>query len=159
MPIAGFTFNCLTREQISALHQVGTKAIGTANHPLELEAWAAIGEDAIVNCLKNTYNVNSISTLKTAQKCGMHFFWESCYICVQGKEAGGHCGSWLTVSDKLLPLLPLILQSKSITNIPLIAAGGLMNTNDIKTETFAKFRFTRIFATSRKINTMILIYF
>ncbi len=36
---------------------------------------------------------------------------------------------------------------------------GSKRENVLSIETFTKFRFTLIFATSRKINTMILIYF
>ena len=100
VPVASFTFGIISAEQVSALHGVGTKVVGTANHPLEVKAWADVGADA---------------------------------VCVQGVEAGGHRGGWLpeSASDPL-GLLTLISQSQAITDIPLIAAGGIMTGQDIK---------------------------
>jgi len=94
VPVASFTFGIISREQVEALHKVGTKVIGTANHPLEAQAWADIGADA---------------------------------VCVQGLEAGGHRGGWLALSEAdPLGLLTLLDQTKRVTDIPLIAAGGIM---------------------------------
>lgn len=99
VPVASFTFGIISREQVNALHKVGTKVIGTANHPLEAQAWAEIGADA---------------------------------VCVQGVEAGGHRGGWLALSEAdQLGLLTLLNQTKRVTNIPLIAAGGIMTATAI----------------------------
>jgi len=99
VPVASFTFGIISSEQVDALHKVGTKVIGTANHPLEAQAWAEIGADA---------------------------------VCVQGVEAGGHRGGWLAVSEAdPLGLLTLIDQTKRMTDIPLIAAGGIMTATAI----------------------------
>lgn len=99
VPVASFTFGIICAEQVEALHRVGTKVIGTANHPLEAKAWADIGADA---------------------------------VCVQGLEAGGHRGGWLAISEAdPLGLLTLITQTRALTAIPLIAAGGLMSAADI----------------------------
>ena len=79
---------------------MGTRVIGTANHPLEAKAWSDIGADA---------------------------------VCVQGVEAGGHRGGWLAQSETdPLGLLTLISQTRTLTDIPLIAAGGIMTAQDIK---------------------------
>ena len=49
-------------------------------------------------------------------------------VCVQGVEAGGHRGGWLPQSaNDPLGLLTLISQTRACTDIPLIAAGGIMN--------------------------------
>lgn len=54
-------------------------------------------------------------------------------VCVQGVEAGGHRGGWLAQSDAdPLGLLTLISQTKNCTSLPLIAAGGIMTSKDIK---------------------------
>lgn len=54
-------------------------------------------------------------------------------VCVQGVEAGGHRGGWLAESDAdPLGLLTLISQTKNCTSLPLIAAGGIMTSKDIK---------------------------
>lgn len=100
LPVASFTFGIISKAQVDALHNVGTKVVGTANHPLEAKAWADIGADA---------------------------------VCMQGYEAGGHRGGWLPESEQNpLGLLTLISQTKSVTNVPLIASGGIMNAQDIQ---------------------------
>lgn len=54
-------------------------------------------------------------------------------VCVQGVEAGGHRGGWLPQSESdPLGLLTLIAQTRACTDIPLIAAGGIMTGQDIK---------------------------
>ncbi|OLF34441.1 2-nitropropane dioxygenase [Psychrobacter sp. C 20.9] len=100
VPVASFTFGIISAEQIERLQRVGTRVIGTANHPLEAKAWSEIGADA---------------------------------VCVQGVEAGGHRGGWLPQSETdPLGLLTLISQTRACTDIPLVAAGGIMTGQDIK---------------------------
>ena len=100
VPVASFTFGIISAEQVERLQRVGTRVIGTANHPLEAKAWSEIGADA---------------------------------VCVQGVEAGGHRGGWLPQSETdPLGLLTLISQTHACTDIPLIAAGGIMTGQDIK---------------------------
>ncbi|WP_413520776.1 NAD(P)H-dependent flavin oxidoreductase [Psychrobacter glacincola] len=100
VPVASFTFGIISAEQVQCLKDLGTRVIGTANHPLEAKAWADIGVDA---------------------------------VCVQGLEAGGHRGGWLPQSaNDPLGLLTLISQTRACTNIPLIAAGGIMTAQAIK---------------------------
>lgn len=54
-------------------------------------------------------------------------------VCVQGMEAGGHRGGWLPQSENdPLGLLTLISQTRACTDIPLIAAGGIMTGQAIK---------------------------
>jgi len=100
VPVASFTFGIISAEQVQRLQSLGTRVIGTANHPLEAKAWADIGADA---------------------------------VCVQGVEAGGHRGGWLpqSVNDPM-GLLTLISQTRACTDIPLIAAGGIMTGQAIK---------------------------
>jgi nitronate monooxygenase len=98
--VASFTFGIISADQVQHLQNVGTRVIGTANHPLEAKAWSDIGADA---------------------------------VCVQGAEAGGHRGGWLPQSETdPLGLLTLISQTRACTDIPLIAAGGIMTGQDIK---------------------------
>lgn len=100
VPVASFTFGIISADQVQRLQSLGTRVIGTANHPLEAKAWAEIGADA---------------------------------VCVQGNEAGGHRGGWLAQSETdPLGLLTLISQTRALTDIPLIAAGGIMTPQDIK---------------------------
>jgi len=100
VPVASFTFGIISAEQVQRLKDLGTRVIGTANHPLEAKAWAEIGVDA---------------------------------VCVQGVEAGGHRGGWLPQSaNDPMGLLTLISQTRACTDIPLIAAGGIMTGQAIK---------------------------
>lgn len=100
VPVASFTFGIISKEQVSALQELGTKVVGTANHPEEAKAWADIGADT---------------------------------VCVQGVEAGGHRGGWLPQSEQdPLGLLTLISQTKAVTDVPLIAAGGIMTAQSIR---------------------------
>ena len=100
VPVASFTFGIISAEQVQHLQSLGTRVVGTANHPLEAKAWSEIGADA---------------------------------VCVQGAEAGGHRGGWLPQSETdPLGLLTLISQTRECTEIPLIAAGGIMTAQDLK---------------------------
>lgn len=54
-------------------------------------------------------------------------------VCVQGSEAGGHRGGWLPQSeDDPMGLLTLISHTRAVTDIALIAAGGIMNKQSIE---------------------------
>lgn len=56
------------------------------------------------------------------------------FIVAQGKEAGGHRGTFLTsVDEGLIPLLDLIPHLITRVKTPIIAAGGIMTANDIAT--------------------------
>ena len=100
VPVASFTFGIISAEQVQHLQSLGTRVVGTANHPHEAKAWADIGADA---------------------------------VCVQGVEAGGHRGGWLPQSaNDPMGLLTLIGQTRACTDIPMIAAGGIMTGQDIK---------------------------
>ncbi|MDV2859729.1 nitronate monooxygenase [Psychrobacter sp. CAM01] len=100
VPVASFTFGIISAEQVQHLQSLGTRVVGTANHPHEAKAWADIGADA---------------------------------VCVQGVEAGGHRGGWLPQSaNDPMGLLTLIDQTRACTDVPLIAAGGIMTGQAIK---------------------------
>lgn len=54
-------------------------------------------------------------------------------LCVQGMEAGGHRGSFENQTEADQELLDLIRVVKNEINVPIIAAGGLMDGKDIHT--------------------------
>jgi nitronate monooxygenase len=56
------------------------------------------------------------------------------FIVAQGIEAGGHRGSFdpLAVNDTGRSVDALLLEIRSVTSLPLVAAGGLMNGSDIR---------------------------
>ena len=46
-PVASFTFDILTSDEVARLHAAGTYVVGTANTVAEARAWAAVGADGI----------------------------------------------------------------------------------------------------------------
>ena len=46
-PLASFTFDVLSRDQVAAMQAAGTLVVGTATTVAEARAWAAVGADAI----------------------------------------------------------------------------------------------------------------
>lgn len=46
-PLASFTFDVLSQDQVAALQAAGTLVVGTATTVAEARAWAAVGADAI----------------------------------------------------------------------------------------------------------------
>jgi nitronate monooxygenase len=53
-------------------------------------------------------------------------------ICIQGIEAGGHRGTFLDGDLPQIDLLTLLSQSAEVTDIPLIAAGGIYDAKTMK---------------------------
>lgn len=53
-------------------------------------------------------------------------------VVMQGSEAGGHRGSFLTNDYPLIGLMSLLSQVRKQVSIPIIAAGGIMTKTDIK---------------------------
>ena len=51
-------------------------------------------------------------------------------LAVQGTEAGGHQGSFLDLSPNHKPLLSALAEIREATNLPMIAAGGIMTGED-----------------------------
>jgi nitronate monooxygenase len=55
------------------------------------------------------------------------------FVVVQGSEAGGHCGVFAPGEPgDWLPVLDLVRSIRRVTDLPLVAAGGLMNGADIR---------------------------
>ncbi|GAA2158106.1 nitronate monooxygenase [Actinomadura napierensis] len=52
-------------------------------------------------------------------------------LCVQGTEAGGHRGSFTNTFDGALPLRMLLRDVLAVTDLPVIAAGGLGTPDDV----------------------------
>jgi nitronate monooxygenase len=54
-------------------------------------------------------------------------------LCVQGSEAGAHRGTFLNdpAGVELVPLRPLLARVRAVTDLPLLATGGLMTGADI----------------------------
>lgn len=48
VPVASFTFGIINKEQVTALQAVGSLVVGTANNASEVQAWQAVGADAVV---------------------------------------------------------------------------------------------------------------
>ena len=69
------------------------------------------------------YLIGTATTLEEALQVERYGFDA---VVLQGSEAGGHRGSFLEPMQ-LIPLRELLVQVKQHVNIPLIAAGGIMN--------------------------------
>lgn len=52
-------------------------------------------------------------------------------LCAQGTEAGGHRGSFTNTLDGALPLRDLLRDVLAVTDLPVIAAGGLGTPDDV----------------------------
>ena len=101
VPVAGFTFGCPPPEVTARLHDAGSVVLVMVNTPWEAVAAAAAGADAVV---------------------------------VQGPGAGGHQGAFLPppgpwrTPDDLPELVRLV---RAATDLPLVAAGGIMDGEDV----------------------------
>ena len=98
--MASFAFGILNAAQVAALKQRNILVVGTANSVEHLQAWEAIGADAIV---------------------------------VQGLEAGGHRGGPTELPpEQELNLDNLLAACRPLTELPLLAAGGIMDAERIQ---------------------------
>lgn len=103
VPLVSFTFGLPDVGAVHRLHAAGSQVVATVTTPNEAKQAVAAGADA---------------------------------LCVQGFEAGGHRGT--LVDDGVSPgggeefgLLALLRRISAITDVPLIAAGGIMNGADV----------------------------
>jgi nitronate monooxygenase len=107
--VASFTFGILSAAQVARLHAAGSWVVGTATSVAEARAWAGVGADA---------------------------------VCASGMEAGGHRGTFLSSGSDTAPrggpsledfdasmvgTFTLVRQCVESVNIPVIAAGGIMD--------------------------------
>jgi nitronate monooxygenase len=96
-PVVSFTFGCPDPQIIAALRAAGSSVWVTVTDPAEAAAAERSGAQA---------------------------------LCVQGAEAGAHRGAF--ANDALMPpnpagVLDLLAAVRSVTGLPLIAAGGIMD--------------------------------
>ncbi|MBX6386751.1 MAG: nitronate monooxygenase [Microbispora sp.] len=101
VPVASFTFGCPPPEVTARLHDAGTVVMVMVNTPWEAVAAAEAGADAVI---------------------------------VQGPAAGGHQGAFLPKPpDWEAPgdLPGLVRLVREATDVPIVAAGGIMDGADI----------------------------
>ncbi|GAB2925994.1 nitronate monooxygenase [Rhodococcus aerolatus] len=103
VPVVGFHFGCPPRDVVDALHGVGSEVWTTVTSRAEARTATAGGVDALV---------------------------------VQGREAGGHRGTHGNDAGAVDPddepgLLALLRLVSSVTELPLVAAGGLVHGADV----------------------------
>ena len=103
VPIVSFTFGCPEPDVIAALRASGTSVWVTVTNPDE----ASIAVRAGADCL-----------------------------CAQGSEAGAHRGSFANLSGanesgRAARALELVAAIRAATDIPLVAAGGIMTDEDV----------------------------
>jgi nitronate monooxygenase len=102
VPVVSFTFGCPTRAAVMSLKQYVSDVVVTVTSAVEARLADDAGADA---------------------------------VCVQGPEAGGHRGTFVN-PDQLgsvddVGLLPLLRRISAITDLPLIATGGLSGGRDV----------------------------
>lgn len=103
VPVVSFTFGVPGDADVERLHEVGSKVVVTVTSPDEARQAAAVGADG---------------------------------LCVQGFEAGGHRGVFTDdASDPsgggLCGLLAALRLVGAVTDLPLVAAGGLVHGADV----------------------------
>ncbi len=103
VPVASFSFGIIDKAAVDKLHALGTLVIGTANHPDEVLAWAAVGADAVI--------------VQGLEAGGHRGGW----LYADAKP--------LSLMD-LLSLSITALDEKGL-DVPLIAAGGIATATDV----------------------------
>ncbi len=103
VPVVSFTFGLPAESDIERLHEVGTTVVVTVTSPDEARQATEVGADA---------------------------------LCVQGFEAGGHRGLFTDDPDDpcggaLYGLLAALRLVSGVTDLPLVAAGGVVHGADV----------------------------
>ncbi|WP_040922026.1 nitronate monooxygenase [Saccharomonospora xinjiangensis] len=103
VPVVSFTFGLPSDSDVERLHEVGTTVVVTVTSPEEARQAQEVGADA---------------------------------LCVQGFEAGGHRSVFTDDPDDpcggpLYGLLAALRLCASVTDLPLVAAGGLVRGADV----------------------------
>ena len=116
--------------QAAELFNEQFSALLTANPKVASFAFGILNQQQI-QALKSR-NIKIIGTVNHPQEA---IAWQEIgadAICVQGSEAGGHLGGFLEISaNNPTKLRSLLKQCALATNLPIIAAGGLMNGNNL----------------------------
>jgi nitronate monooxygenase len=105
VPLVSLTFGCPPRDVVTVLQEAGSLVVLTVTSPDEARVAAEVGPDAL---------------------------W------VQGEEAGAHRGTFADVPTDDggvapgVPLLDLLDIVRATTDLPLVAAGGLMDGTDVR---------------------------
>ncbi|ASR35088.1 2-nitropropane dioxygenase [Prauserella marina] len=103
VPVVSFTFGTPAENDIDRLHHAGSKVVVTVTTPEEASQAAEAGADA---------------------------------LCVQGFEAGGHRAVFVddpgqAAGGELFGLLAAMRLVSAVTDLPLVAAGGLVHGADV----------------------------
>ncbi|WP_197320251.1 nitronate monooxygenase [Saccharomonospora sp. NB11] len=103
VPVVSFTFGVPSDSDVDRLHEVGTTVVVTVTSPEEAREAAEVGADA---------------------------------LCVQGFEAGGHRSVFSDRPDDpcggpLFGLLAALRLCSTVTDLPLVAAGGIVRGADL----------------------------
>jgi nitronate monooxygenase len=101
VPVVSFAFGCPDADVVASLHGAGSTVLVTVTDSREAAVAAAAGADCLV---------------------------------VQGTEAGAHRGSFVndaSADGAGLGLLDLIPAVRAVTDLPLVAAGGIMSADAV----------------------------
>jgi nitronate monooxygenase len=111
IPVVSFTFGSPTGAQIEELHAAGCAVWVTATTPAEAAAALAVAADGTTTPAGAAPSPTAVPDA----------------LVLQGFEAGGHRGSFDDLATQDLGLLTLLRLVAGITDIPLIASGGLFD--------------------------------
>jgi nitronate monooxygenase len=131
IPVVSFTFGSPTGAQIEELHRAGCAVWVTVTTPAEAAAALAISADGTTRSAEAP--VASPAGPGRAGDPGTPVGGASSRAAIpdalvlQGFEAGGHRGSFDDLAPEDLGLLTLLRLVAGITDIPLIASGGLFD--------------------------------
>jgi nitronate monooxygenase len=111
IPVVSFTFGAPTAAQIEELHRAGCAVWVTVTTPAEAAAALAVAADGTTTPVGGAPSPTAVPDA----------------LVLQGFEAGGHRGSFDDLAPEDLGLLTLLRLVAGITDVPLIASGGLFD--------------------------------
>jgi nitronate monooxygenase len=130
IPVVSFTFGLPTAAQIEELHAAGCAVWVTVTTPAEAEAALGVAKhlDTSTDAAGSPAADDAVGTTpdppgddRTALAVGPDA------LVLQGFEAGGHRGSFDDLASQDLGLLTLLRVVAGLTDVPLIASGGLFD--------------------------------
>ncbi len=134
IPVVSFTFGAPTAAQIEALHAAGCAVWVTVTTPAE--AALALASDTVETATdRSASDATTASDALTAAEGDNDPPVEAVSssttrpdaLVLQGSEAGGHRGSFDDLASQDFGLLTLLRLVAAITDVPLVASGGLFD--------------------------------
>jgi nitronate monooxygenase len=127
IPAVSFTFGAPTAGQIETLHAAGCAVWVTVTTPAEAALALGTADDraAVVTPPARAAGSSVEAAPRSTRAAGSRAVPDA--LVLQGFEAGGHRGSFDDLAPRDLGLLALLRLVAGITDVPLIASGGLFD--------------------------------